>query len=68
MKRLVAATLWFVNGWFFGAVAAWAFGVSPILAPILALATAGIIFADPRRIIWPRTTASSLQLAGQSHN
>jgi hypothetical protein len=68
MKRLVAATLWFVNGWFFGAVAAWAFGVSPVLAPILALATAGIILADPRQIIWSHSVGSTRQLAGQSSN
>lgn len=68
MKRLLAAPLWFIDGWFVGAAAALALGVSPVLAPILALATAGIVVADPRRVIWSRSTGSSLQQPGQASN
>jgi hypothetical protein len=68
MKRLVAATFWFIDGWFVGAAVAWALGISPVLAPVLALATAGIILADPRQIIWSHSVGSSRQLAGQSSN
>jgi hypothetical protein len=68
MKRLVAATFWFIDGWFVGAAVAWAMGISPVLAPVLALATAGIILADPRQIIWSHSVGSTRQLAGQSSN
>lgn len=52
MKRLVAAALWSLVGWYAGAVGAWALDLSPALGPILAVALAGIVVADPRRIIW----------------
>ena len=65
MKRLVAATFWFIDGWFVGAAVAWALGISPVLAPVLALATAGIIVADPRRIIWARPSVVSDTLSAQ---
>ena len=70
MKRIAAATLWFLVGWYVGSVAAFALGLGPLLAPIMGVALAGIVVADPRRIIWgghaaqvtkptARTTASA---------
>ena len=55
MKRIVAAPLWFTVGWFLGSVAAWMLGAGPFLAPLAALALAGLVVADPRHIIWDRS-------------
>ena len=55
MKRIAAAPLWFLVGWFLGAVAAWILGAGPFLAPIAALALASFVVADPRHIIWGRS-------------
>jgi hypothetical protein len=68
MKRLVAASLWFLVGWTVGAAGAVVLGVSPALGPILAVATAGIVIADPRQIIWSGSVSGSRQLAGQGNH
>ncbi len=52
VKRTIAALLWFYAGWCFGALAAFALGVSPVLGPVLGVAAAGLIAGDPRRVIW----------------
>ena len=52
-KRIAAAALWFYAGWFVGAFFAFATGLSPALAPIVATAAAAILAGDPRRIIGP---------------
>jgi membrane protein DedA with SNARE-associated domain len=54
MKRLVAAPLWFLVGWYLGSVAAWSLGLGPWLAPIVAVSLAALIVADPWRVIWDR--------------
>lgn len=59
MKRAVAAFLWFFVGWFVGAVAAWAIGLGPLVAPVVAILLAALIFADPLGWIWIRPQASS---------
>lgn len=51
-KRILAAILWFYTGWYAGAMLAEFIGVSPSLGPIIGAAAAGIIFMDPRRMIW----------------
>ena len=51
-RRILAGTLWFLCGWYVGALAAWVLAVSPILAPILAVSVAALCVGDPRRIIW----------------
>jgi hypothetical protein len=58
-KRAAAAILWFYAGWFVGASAAFATGLSPVLAPVLATAAAAIFAGDPRRMIWARPTVST---------
>jgi len=57
MKRIAATPLWFLLGWYVGSVAALALGVGPLLAPIMAVAFAGLVIADPLRIIWSSSTA-----------
>ena len=51
-KRILAAILWFYTGWYAGAMLAEILGVSPAIGPIIGAAAAGLIFADPRRMIW----------------
>src|SRR4029453_17776901 len=53
-KRVVAAFLWFYTGWYAGAMIAAFIGVSPVLGPILGVAAAGFVIADPRRMFWTR--------------
>jgi hypothetical protein len=54
MKRIAAAPLWFLVGWFVGSVVSWTLGLGPILAPVAALAFATFVVADPLRLIWDR--------------
>jgi len=63
MKRIAAAPLWFLVGWFMGSAVAWAFGLSALLAPIVALALAGIVFADPRGVIWNQAPVEKAPMA-----
>jgi hypothetical protein len=54
MKRIAAAPLWFLVGWFVGSALAWTLGLGPFVAPVLAVTTATFIVADPLRLIWDR--------------
>lgn len=54
MKRIVAAPLWFLVGWYIGSATAWALGLDPLVAPMAAVALAAFVVADPRGIIWDR--------------
>jgi hypothetical protein len=63
MKRIAAAPLWFLVGWFMGSAVAWAFGLSALLAPIVALALAGIVVADPRGVIWNQAPVEKAPMA-----
>ena len=51
-KRATATVLWFFTGWFVGAFVAFAAGLSPLFAPILAVAAAAFVARDPRHMIW----------------
>jgi hypothetical protein len=57
-KRIVASVLWFYAGWFAGSALAFMAGLSPALGPIVAIAAAGVIAADPRHRIWARRAVS----------
>jgi hypothetical protein len=58
-KRTLAAILWFYTGWYAGAMLAEFLGVAPALGPIIGAAAAGLVFADPRRIIWTAQAATA---------
>jgi hypothetical protein len=58
-KRTLAAILWFYTGWYAGAMLAEFLGVSAALGPIIGAAAAGLVFADPRRIIWTAQAATA---------
>jgi hypothetical protein len=55
-RRVAAGVLWFLCGWYVGAAVAWMLALSPILAPILAIAAGSLVVTDPRRVIWHRRT------------
>lgn len=54
--RITSAFLWFFVGWYAGAFLAEFTGVSPVLGPIIGLATAVLLVGDPLRVIWSRRT------------
>jgi hypothetical protein len=58
-KRTLAAILWFYTGWYAGAMLAEFLGVGAALGPIIGAAAAGLVFADPRRIIWTAQAATA---------
>ena len=51
-KRLASALLWFYAGWTFGSFAAFVFGGSELVGPVVGAAAAAIIAGDPRHLIW----------------
>ena len=61
-RRVVAAVLWLLTGWYFGAVVATVFDLPTALAPILGIAAAAVVAADPWHVIWIRrsTPASAV--------
>jgi hypothetical protein len=60
MKKLALATvLWFVTGYFVGAVAAWVLGITMIVAPVVGVLAAAVIAVDPRHAIWATTPVMS---------
>jgi hypothetical protein len=59
-KRVVATVLWFYAGWAFGAMIAFVTGLSAVLAPVLAVASAGMVGFDPRHLFWtPRVQSAA---------
>ena len=57
MKRIVAASLWFLMGWYLGSAASWILGIGLFIAPVVAVAFTGFVIADPRQFIWGRHEA-----------
>jgi len=55
-RRLLAGALWFLCGWYAGAALAWMLALNPVLAPVLAVAAGCLVLADPRGILWARTS------------
>ena len=54
MKRIAAAPLWFLVGWYLGSVVAFALGLGGFLAPIAALGLSAFVVIDPGQLIWAR--------------
>lgn len=54
MRRAVTVVLWFMAGWGGGSVLAYVAGLSPIVAPLLGLAAAGLVAWDPTGALWGR--------------
>jgi hypothetical protein len=53
-KRLLAAVLWFLTGWYAGGYLSLIFGVPELVGPLLGLAAAGFFAGDPLGIIWTK--------------
>jgi hypothetical protein len=51
-KRALAAVLWFLAGWYAGAVAAMLLGWSPYAGPVMGTIAAALIAGDPFHLIW----------------
>jgi uncharacterized membrane protein len=66
MKRIAAAPLWFLVGWYIGSAMAWALGLGPWFAPITAVALASLVVADPGRIIWERPSKDETRPAART--
>ena len=56
MKRIAAAPVWFLFGWFVGSVVALTLGLGAFVAPVAAVALATFVVADPLRLIWDKST------------
>ena len=70
VKRIAAAVLWFVSGWYLGAMVAYILGISAVLGPIFAIALAVVIAGDPMHRIWeiqdrPRVEARLAELVAE---
>jgi len=59
-KRALAAILWFLAGWYGGALIAMFTGASPYIGPVLGTVAAALVAGDPFGWIWvrPRKAAS----------
>jgi hypothetical protein len=73
MKRIAAAPLWFLLGWFVGSVVAWTFDLNGLLAPTIALLLAGFVVGDPAGLFWSenravRERAKERLSASSAHN
>ncbi len=60
MKRSAATVLWFLTGWMVGAMAAFAFGLSEGIAPVIAVAAAFVVALDPARVLWGASSGSAV--------
>jgi hypothetical protein len=65
MKRIAATPLWFLVGWYLGSATAWIVGAGPFLAPIVAVALAGLVVVDPRHVIWDRSASGDTERPAQ---
>jgi hypothetical protein len=50
--RVIAIPLWFVAGWFVGAMVAWMLGLTALIAPAVGVAAAAFVYFDPRNVFW----------------
>ena len=50
--RVIAVPLWFLAGWFVGAMMAWMIGLTALAAPAVAVAAAAFVYFDPGNVFW----------------
>jgi hypothetical protein len=53
-KRTVATSLWFLTGWALGSMLSAMAGWPSLVGPVLAIVLAGVVWWDPRHVIWFR--------------
>jgi hypothetical protein len=57
--RIISGALWFLAGWAFGATIAFFFGLNPTVGPLVGIAWAAFVVADPRHLLWHAGAGSS---------
>jgi hypothetical protein len=57
--RITSGALWFLAGWAVGAAIAFAFGLNSTVGPLIGIAWAAFVMADPRRLLWRADMGSS---------
>ncbi len=60
-KRMAAALLWFMTGWYAWALIAATFGLTPLFGPVLGTILAAFVAGDPMHRIWtPRASSKRI--------
>lgn len=57
-KRIAAAVLWFLTGWYAGGYVSLILGVPELIGPILGIACAALFAGDPLDVIWTTRAAA----------
>jgi hypothetical protein len=57
-KRLAAALLWFITGWYAWALIAATLGLTPLFGPVVGTILAAFIAGDPMHRIWTRRVST----------
>jgi hypothetical protein len=57
-KRVFATVVWFYAAWYAGAIVAELLGVTPLIGPIVAIATAAFVASDPGHLFSPHPESS----------
>jgi len=65
-KRIAAAVLWFLTGWYAGAYISLLLGVPQLIGPLLGIAAAAVFAGDPMGFIW--STRQPLEAAPDAVN
>lgn len=57
--RIISGVLWFLAGWAAWATIAFVLGLSSTIGPLVGLAWAAFVVADPRHLLWHAGAGSS---------
>jgi hypothetical protein len=57
--RVLSTVLWFFAGWYVANFAVALFGANAMVGPIVGIAAAALIGADPFRVLWTSKDSSS---------
>jgi hypothetical protein len=57
--RIASAILWLFAGWYLGNLAAFQFGLSDLLGPVLGFSAAVLVAGDPLGLLWSRARATA---------
>jgi hypothetical protein len=62
--RIISGALWFLAGWAAWATIAFFLGLNPAVGPLVGIAWAAFVVADPRHLLWRAATGSSGSVRG----
>ena len=57
--RMISGALWFLAGWAVGATIAFVLGLNPTVGPLVGIAWAAFVVADPRHLLWRAVAGSN---------